>query len=544
MNNTNKIYQDPDSGTSAEQMRTEIQEYLNVRNQRRRIFPRAVLVGLFAGLVSVLFRFSLAGADLVRNTLIEWSQAHPTWGWIFPMLFGATGALVSVVLVRKYAPEASGSGIPHLEAVLHRFRQLHWQRVLPIKFLGGIIAIGSGLAIGREGPSVQMGGAVADAISRWLKVAPLERLTLIAAGAGAGLSAAFNAPLAGLVFVLEEVRRDFRPIVFGATFIAAASADIVARLISGQTPVFLVPSYPTPPLSTLPAFAILGIVAGIAGVAFNRSLIGTLELFSKLHGRWNLGIPVLVGASAGLIGWYSPILVGGGHELSEKVLLGQVAWMSILSWLIIRFLLTITSYGTGAPGGIFAPLLGIGALIGLGIGEVATKLVPGVIEQPAVFAVVGMAAYFTAIVRAPLTGIVLVLEMTGNYQQMLPLLVSCFAAYAVAEIFKELPIYEALLERDLMKGGIQLTIKEPTIFEFEIEPQSRFEGQIVRNLGLPAGCLLVRCVEGGREWIPSALTQLEAHMRITAVIAPDAIDSLKFLQDGCKTREHDEYPEA
>jgi CIC family chloride channel protein len=543
MNNESKIRQDPDSSTSAEQMRTEIQEYLDVRNQRRRVFPRAALVGLFAGLVSVLFRFSLAGADSIRNDLIAWSQGYPAWGWIFPMLFGATGAFLSVVLVRKYAPETSGSGIPHLEAVLHRFRQLHCRRVLPIKFLGGILAIGSGLAIGREGPSVQMGGAVADAASRWLKVAPLERLTLIAAGAGAGLSAAFNAPLAGLVFVLEEVRRDFRPIVFGAAFIAAASADIVACFASGQTPVFLVPSYPTPPLSALPAFTLLGIIAGIVGVAFNRSLIGTLEIFSKLHGRWNFVATALVGACAGLIGWYSPILVGGGHELSEKVLLGQVAWTSILIWLVIRFLLTITSYGTGAPGGIFAPLLGIGALIGLGIGEAAAKLAPSVIEQPAVFAVVGMAAYFTAIVRAPLTGIVLILEMTGNYQQMLPLLVSCFAAYAVAEFLKELPIYEALLERDLMKGGIQLTIREPTIFEFEIEPQSRFEGQIVRDLGLPAGCLLVKCVEGGREWIPTALTQLEAHMRIMAVIAPDAINSLKFLQDGCKAREHDEYPD-
>ena len=252
-----------------------------------------------------------------------------------------------------------------------------------------------------------------------------------------------------------------------------------------------------------------------------------------------MGAPALVGAGAGLIGWYSPILVGGGHEFSEKVLLGQIAWTSILIWLVIRFFLTITSYGSGAPGGIFAPLLGIGALIGLGIGEMVAKLAPSVIEQPAVFAVVGMAAYFTAIVRAPLTGIVLILEMTGNYQQMLPLLVSCFAAYAVAEFFKELPIYEALLERDLMKDGIQLTIREPAIFEFEIEPQSLFEGQKVRDLDLPAGCILVRCMEGSREWIPTALTQLEAHMRITAVVAPSAIDSLKFLQGGCKAREHE-----
>jgi CIC family chloride channel protein len=241
-----------------------------------------------------------------------------------------------------------------------------------------------------------------------------------------------------------------------------------------------------------------------------------------------------------VIGWFSPILVGGGHTLSEKVLLGEVSLATIFVWFAIRFTLTITSYGTGAPGGIFAPLLGLGALIGLGVGEVATYFAPTVNIQPAVYAVVGMAAYFTAIVRAPLTGIVLILEMTGNYEQMLPLLVSCFAAYAIAEFFKELPIYESLLERDLMKGGIHTTFKEPTVFEFEVEENSLFAGRKVRDLGLPAGCILVRCSEGGREWIPTALTTLEAHMKITVIIPPEAINGLEILRDGCQGTKADE----
>jgi len=529
-------HQSEKSERSNEEMRTEVQEYLEVRNQRRRIFPRAALVGLIAGSLAVLFRIALTTADALRNALIAWSQNNAAWGWIFPILFGITGAVGSLFLVIRFAPETSGSGIPHLEAVLHRFRELDWKRVIPTKFLGGVLAIGGGLALGREGPSVQMGGAVGDAVSRWLKVAPRERRTLIAAGAGAGLAAAFNAPLAGLVFILEEVRKDFRPIVFGAAFIAAAMADIVARLASGQTPVFAVPSYPTPPLSTLPAFAILGVVTGIFGTAFNRGLLRTMSLFSQARGGWRYGMTALVGGIAGLIGWFYPLLIGGGHSLSEKVLRGQIALGTIFLWFLIRFLLTLTSYGTGAPGGIFAPLLGQGALIGLGVGVVATKLIPGVIEQPAVFAVVGMAAYFTAIVRAPLTGIVLILEMTGNYEQMLPLLVSCFAAYAVTEFFKDLPIYESLLERDLMKGGIQSNIKEPAIFEFEIGLGAMFEGLRVRDLGLPPGCILVRCSESGREWIPTALTKLEEHMRITAVIAPEAQHGLELLRRGCEAR--------
>ena len=175
--------------------RTEIQEYLDTRQQRRWIFPRAALVGAFAGVTALLFRVILTIVDNARNQLIGWAHNYPAFGWVFPVLLTVAGAGISVALTRRYAPEASGSGIPHLEAVLHRLRSLEWKRLLPVKFFGGIIAIGSGLALGREGPTVQMGGAVADAISRLLKVSERERQTLITAGAGSGLAAAFNAPL-------------------------------------------------------------------------------------------------------------------------------------------------------------------------------------------------------------------------------------------------------------------------------------------------------------------------------------------------------------
>src|SRR5262249_11094369 len=158
-------------------------------------------------------------------SLISWAQQYPLFGFLFPMLFGITGAVLSVYLVRRYSSESAGSGIPHLEAVLHRYREMEGKHILPVKFLGGTLAIGSGMALGREGPTVQMGGAVGDIVSRWLKLTTQERFTLIAAGAGAGLAAAFNAPLAGVMFVLEEVQRDFRPVVFGAAFIAAAMSN-------------------------------------------------------------------------------------------------------------------------------------------------------------------------------------------------------------------------------------------------------------------------------------------------------------------------------
>lgn len=516
-----------------EVVRSELQEYLYLRQQRRRLFPLAAVVGLCAGVIAILFRGALAGADALRNLLLTKAHEQPVWGWIFPILFSITGATLSLFLVRRFAPEAKGSGIPFLEAVLQRLRDLKWTRILPVKFVGGVLAIGSGLALGREGPTVQMGGSVGAAIADSLKVSPRERLTLIAAGAGAGLAAAFNAPLSGLVFVLEEVQRDFHPIVFGTAFLAAAVADVVARVGADPFPVFDIPKYLTPPVETLPAFAILGVVAGLLGVLFNRSLVASLNFYAWLKNKY-LAVAV-TGALIGLIGWFSPMAIGNGHPLAEMTLTGKIALTAIPLWFIARFLLTVSSYGTGVPGGIFAPLLVLGALIGLAVGKVAVLVVPSADVTPAAFAVVGMAAYFTAIVRAPLTGVVLIIEMTGNYEQMLPLLISCFFAYAVAESLKDLPIYEVLLERDLMNEGDQIDHEHPIVMDFTIQEGAPFEGKLVRSLGLPAGCILVRCSNGRREWVPKANTRLEANMRITAVIEPDATQGIVLLRKGCKS---------
>jgi chloride channel protein, CIC family len=330
------------------------------------------------------------------------------------------------------------------------------------------------------------------------------------------------------------VRRDLHPIVFGAAFIAAVIADIPARLISGAFPVFSVPDYPTPPIASLPAFALLGIIAGLLGLAFNRGLLRTLDLFASILRRRPIVLAAAVGGAIGAISWFSPSLAGSGHTLAEAALAGQLVLSAIPVLFTLRFLLTLSSYGTGAAGGIFTPLLVLGALMGLGIGQIAHRVAPGAVPQPAVFAVVGMAAYFAAIVRAPLTGITLIVEMTGNYQQMLPLLVSCFCAYAVAELMKDLPIYEALLERDLSREGLHAHAKQPMVADFEIQQGAPFVGKDLRQLGLPPGCVLVRCIHEGREFVPTAHTRLEPHMRITTIIAPEAQDALAMLREGCR----------
>jgi CIC family chloride channel protein len=368
-----------------------------------------------------------------------------------PVLVGAAGAGLAVWLVRRFAPEASGSGIQQVEAVLHHGRSMRGLRILAVKFLGGVAGIGGGLALGREGPTIQMGGALGHLVGTWLPSLPRQRQALIAAGAGAGLAAAFNAPLSGLVFVLEEVQRDFSPIVFTATLAASVTADTVARLLTGQLPVFHVQAESIPPIQGLPVAIVLGIAAGILGVAFNRGLVGALAFFQTLR-RWPAWIPgALVGGIVGAVAWFAPDVVGGGYPLVEQTLAGQVTLLALPAFFVLRFLLTMLSYGCGAPGGIFAPLLVLGSELGLAIGILAQGLLPDTVRHPETFAVVGMAAYFAAIVRAPLTGIVLVVEMTGNYALVLPLLAACLTADGVADLLGGRPIYDTLLERDLAR---------------------------------------------------------------------------------------------
>jgi len=270
-------------------------------------------------------------------------------------------------------------------------------------------------------------------------------------------------------------------------------------------------------------------------VLFNRSLLTTVDLFRRIPPRLVVPFAAIAGGIIGLVGWFSPMMLGSGNSLAQITLQGNLLLSIIPLYFGIRFLLTTTSYGTGAPGGIFAPLLVLGALLGLAIGQIFNFLAPSVVPIPAVFAVVGMAAYFTAIVRAPLTGIMLIVEMTGNYSQMLPLLVSCFCAYAVAEFLKDLPIYEALLERDLQRGSEIPVLSEPAVVEFTVQPGAKFAGRQISTLGLPPGCILVRCSDGKREWVPKANTRLEPHMHITVVIAPDATNGIEILREGCNT---------
>lgn len=406
----------------------------------------AVLAGAVAGLLAALLRLCLAEGDALRQRLVDWSGAAGSLGWIVVILSAAAATALAAALVRRLAPLAGGSGIPHVEAVIKGEMQPSPPRLIAVKFVGGLLAIGSGLALGREGPSVQMGATAAHRIGRWFRRSERDCVALLAAGAGAGLATAFGAPFAGAIFVLEELVRRFDTRITIATLAASTGAIAVARTLLSDQPIFALAPLPNSELRELPLFVLLGVLAGLLGVAYNRAIVGTLVAAQRLR-----ALPVQlraagIGAIVGLLACAAPALVGGGDGLTSAALAGQGTLVSIAALFLLRFALGALSYAALTPGGLFAPLLTLGALTGLGFALLCQLLLPHLALHPAAFAAVGMAAFFTAMVRAPVTGIVLVLEMTALSSQFLPLLAASAAAMLVAELLRAPPIYDQLRE--------------------------------------------------------------------------------------------------
>jgi CIC family chloride channel protein len=405
----------------------------------------ALLVGAAAGAVGALFRLALEHADQWRNDLIAWAHTAGVPGFLLVLTMCMTAPLLAAWLVRRVSPYASGSGIPHVEAVLreeipHAPFHLIW-----VKFIGGVLAIGSGLALGREGPTVQMGASVAFLIGRVFRRNWPDCRALFAAGAGAGLATAFNAPIAGAVFVLEELVRRFEPHIAIAAVGASATAIAVARLFLGDAADFHVEALSYPRAEARPLFFVLGAAAGVAAIVYNRAILGAIALTERMPGpaEWRAAV---IGLMVGTLAWFAPDLVGGGDPITQRCLAGTEVFSMLPLLFLLRFGLGTASYAAATPGGLFAPMLVLGAQLGLFFGLICRLAFPDLDIQPEGFAVVGMAAFFTGVVRAPLTGIVLVTEMTASVTMLLPMLGACFVAMLVPTLLRDSPIYDALRE--------------------------------------------------------------------------------------------------
>ncbi len=420
----------------------------------------ALVAGAGSGLVVAVFRLALAAADRWRNALLAGAHqlAVPFAGFLLVVIGSAVAVGLAAWLVRRFSPYASGSGIPQVEAALTGDLPPAPPRLITVKFVGGLLAIGAGMALGREGPSVQMGAVVADLVGKWCRRSWPDLRTLLASGAGAGLAVAFNAPIAGAVFVLEELVRRLETRIAIAALGASSTAILISRLFLGDMPDFQVTvsaqaTTATGPLpyglaATWPLYVALGIVAGAAAGLYNRTILGAMALAARLDQHWPVEIQAAaIGALVGIIGWFAPGLIGGGDEITQRVLAGGAAIATIPLAFAVRFGLGAASYAARTPGGLFAPLLVLGAQLGLVCGALARAAFPGLGIEPEAFAVVGMAAFFTGVVQAPITGIVLVTEMTAAFTTLLPMLAACFAAMVAANLLRTAPIYDALRER-------------------------------------------------------------------------------------------------
>jgi len=448
--------------------RISVRRLLNRDKTPLMILIMAAVVGTLAGLVGIAFEKAV-------NAILNWrigtlaATAENPW-LVWPLAFGLSAllAMVGYFLVRKFAPEAGGSGIPEIEGALEELRPVRWWRVIPVKFLGGMGTLGAGMVLGREGPTVQLGGNIGRMVADIFRMRSGEaQHTLLATGAAAGLSAAFNAPLAGILFIIEEMRPQFRYnlISIKAVFTGVIMSSIVFRIFNGEGAVIEVGKFTNAPVNTLWLYLILGMIFGVVGPLFNTLILRTQDLFQRIHGgnmtKWVL-VGGLLGGMCGVLGVIEPETSGGGFSLIPIAAAGNFSIGMLLFLFFTRVITTLLCFSSGAPGGIFAPMLALGTLLGTAFGMAAAVGFPAYHLEAGTFAIAGMGALLAASLRAPLTGILLVLEMTDNYQLILPMIITCLGATLLAQFLGGKPLYSTILARTLAKQEAELAVKQNT----------------------------------------------------------------------------------
>lgn len=402
----------------------------------------ACLIGVISALAALTLKEGIAWLGSYRVHLAN------EQGWfVLPLIGFLFGGLTGVCL-QWFAPEAGGGGIPQVKAVLAQLPVSLSLRGALVKMLGTILILGAGFTLGRRGPTVHIGAALAAQLSVWLPTSPQHRRQMIAAGAAAGLAAGFNTPIAGIVFVVEELMRDISGFTLETAILASFTGAVVSRLLGGSSEVNLsgliskTPWEVTFTSQEIPFFLLLGISAGILGAIFNRGVLFSLDCYQRLQWSFPLRIAV-AGLISGLIVAALPPFFRDNAGLRDILITGQGGWQVTAIALVAYFCLTLVAYGSGAPGGLFSPALVLGSALGYLIGVAEVSLVGMGSENT--YALAGMGAVFTAVVRVPVTAIIIVFELTAHFELVLPLMISCATAYVVAESVSTGSLYQRLL---------------------------------------------------------------------------------------------------
>jgi chloride channel protein, CIC family len=403
----------------------------------------SVFIGIFSGLAVVCFRLSM---DWIHLALLgPLPQTHSWRLFVVPSLAG----LVVAVLVIHVFPLTRGSGVNQTKAALYIFNGFIPFRTAVGKFLCSAIAIGSGQSLGPEDPSLQIGASIASALGRQLQISR-EKLRLMApVGAAAGLAAAFNAPISAVLFVIEEVIGRWSAGILGSVVLSAVSSVVIVRSFLGSEPLFRIPVTTFKRPSELIAYAVLGVAGGLCSVAFAKS-IGYFRPRLKALPRWTQYFqPALAGLLIGLVAFLgAPQVMGAGYDSMDQAMHGQFAWKFLAALAVLKILATTVSFVSGAPGGMFAPTLFIGAMLGGAVGDIERIFFPHLTGSTGTYVLVGMGVLFAGFLRVPMTSVFMVLEVSGNYEIIVPVIVANTFAYLVSRGLQPIPIFDLLTRQD------------------------------------------------------------------------------------------------
>ncbi|WP_297596367.1 ClC family H(+)/Cl(-) exchange transporter [uncultured Cetobacterium sp.] len=482
------------------------------------LYALSILVGITTGITVSVYRYGLnLAGNLREHFLTKDVLSNPSKLFFIWTIFIAIGIFVDY-LTRKF-PVTGGSGIPQVKALmLKKLDYLFWLKEFGVKFLGGLLGIGAGLSLGREGPSVQLGSYLGYGCSKIFKRDYTDNKYLVTAGSSAGLAGAFGAPLAGVIFSMEELHRFFSSKLIVCTFLASISSNFIARRIFDMNPAFsLAVKYPSDvnPYLQFALFIIFGIVLAFFGKFFTVSLTKSQDIFKNIKLPRVIKISSIMTLSF-IICFIMPDMAGGGHHLVEGLPFKNQTILFLIFIFFIKLFFTTTSYATGFQGGIFLPMLVLGAVLGKIYALILISIFNFNPEFIIHFMILGMAGFFVAVVRAPITGIILILEMTGSFDHLLAIATVSIVAYYITELLKLKPIYDILYER-MPKFESEYDLEnehhehlEKTLICIPVAAESNFDEKFIKDISWPKNTLVVAIRRGESEYIPKGSTKILA----------------------------------
>ena len=496
------------------------------------------LVGLAAGVVITLYRMGLSTAEkTLRSLIASFGTSVVAWaGWAVALVVAA----VVIARLMQFEPDTRGSGIPQIDAEVMGRLDMSWPRVTLVKFAEGLLCTFAGLSLGREGPSVQLGGMTGKAVSRMCGKEGGEEHILVTCGAAAGMSAAFHAPLAGVLFALEEIHREFNAALVISAMASAATADFVTSQVLGVQPVLHFDLVGDLPHIDYAFVVVMGVVCGLAGALLNQGMFFMQEgVFGRLRTRMGDGVLLVAFLGAGIAARFAPQLLCGGDAILEYLEEGgHFSVAMIVTLLVGKFLLTSLCFGSGAPGGTLLPLVIMGALLGALCGMAAC----GVTDVPFAylnnFIVLGVAGLFAGSVRAPVTAVVLCFELTGTLETLLAATAVSLIAYVTANLCKVEPFYERLL------AGLLAKLPEPegakahevegnkVLHTHVVGVGSLAEGRPIASIPWPPNTLVVTIDRAGQRVIPRGSTYLQALDELLIIMDADLEADTELLLHG------------